>query len=689
MPNVTTPGHMSITVSGSTTKLMVDPATYSKVDITDFAPRAVSGTPAFSTLGLYLDVAQDGFGHGFGEYEFGEPKSYAYSGTQIDTRHDWIQLYTNYGTAQAATASWIVRDMTVYRADIQTGTTAIPVMVGDSGIEVFKPSDDSRTSFDEHSLDFRKVLHSGKYMFASSSGRLIRMWIGQPTSADATTATFTGAAFEDTDQWATTGYAWVFDGTNAGSKSAISASTATAVTVASWSAGTPSTDSWIMLIGYTGAEGNPPNNYDPMCLFGGSMWGAENGTNFLHFWAETNGTDAEGDGESDAGVILVGPSGGEIVNLQSFKNQLYVYRTDGVWVINEQDTDALAYHTLDYEAEMHPDNFKTALVWQGFLVFSIRQNLYKYRTGQQIITPPVWDEYAPYKQFGNFNGLMTKGPFLYVLGQSNAANATDEAATEAATGFVSLLATDGVGWHKLMDLPVTTPTIFNMWLDPYNDTIYMFAYDSSNKGTMWTIALQTYSDLPSPSYPTTGTQNWYSSYHDYGMSRINKSFGSVTLHGDFPTNTKVTVYYRIDSTTTWTELGEFDADMEEQDFAAGTTGKRIQLKLVFDTTTASSTPIVKAIIMKVMLRPDVLYGITCDVIVSDSLSDQRRLMLGHTASQIRSALESARSSVSPITLVDLTGDSNSAYLASLRFGVLTYEDTAAIEEIAHCTFVFV
>jgi hypothetical protein len=677
---------MKMTVAGTATKLVVDPGTYSKVDITDFAPRAISGTPSFSTLGLYLDVAQEGFGHGFGKYDFGEPKSYSYSGHQIDTRHGHIQLYTDLSVMRAATASWQVYDM----AFANDGTTTIPIMVGTDGIQVYIPSDNSIATFDEHSLDFKKILNTGKYFFLSSAGRMARVWIGQPTSAGATSATFTGAGFEDTDQWITSGYAWVFDGTGVGSKVAISASDATSVTVASWPSGTPSTDSWIMLIGYTGNAGNPPNNYDSMTLFGGSAWAAESDTNYLHFWGETNGSDAEGDGTTDAGVITCGPPGGTIVNLHSYKNQLYVFRTDGVWVINEQDTDALAYHTLDFGAETHADNFKSAMVWQGFLTYSIRQNLYKYRSGQQVITPPVWDEYPPYKQFGNFRGLMARGSYMYVLGQSNVANATEEAGTEAATGFVSLLATNGVGWHKLMDLPVTTPSDFNMWLDPYGDYIYLYAYDSITKGTSWRIPLQGYSDLPSATYPTTGTQNWYSSYHTFGMRRVPKSYGSVTLHGEFPTNTSVTIFYRRDDTTTWTQLGSaVTADMTETSFPDGTTGKRIQLKLVLDTTSASVTPIVKAIIIKVMLRPVVLYGITCDIIVSDNISDQRRQQLGHTASDIRTQLLAARSSTAPITLVDLNGDSNSVYLASLRFGIMGYEDTTAVAEVAHCTFVFV
>jgi hypothetical protein len=676
---------MTLTEGSTVTKLVVDPTSYGKVDITDFAPRAVSGTPTFSTLGLYLDVAQEGFGHGFGRHNFGEPQSYAYSGQLIDTRHGFIQHYTNYSTAQAAAAGWYVNDM----AFVTVNDNSIPVMAGPSGVEVLKPSDNTRASMDTFSLDYVRVLNAGKYQFLSSAGRLKVIYIEQPDVVTSTRLTFNNAAFEDTNQWLN-GYVWIFDGTGADTKVAITASAATTVDVGGWGGNQPDTDSYIMLIVDTGADGNPPNDFESMCLFGGSAWAVERDTHYLHFWAATNGSDAEGDGTTDAGVITVGPPGGKIVNVQPYKNQLYVFRTDGIWTINEQDTDALAYHTLDFGGEKHDTNFQTVLVWQGFLLYTVRNKLYKYRSGQQDMTPPVWDEYPPYKQFGNFRGLLARGKFLYVLGQSNVANATEESATEGYAGFVSLMATDGVGWHKMLDLPGTAiPTKFDVWLDPTDDLLYLMTYDDTN-GTLYTVQLQTYSDLPNPTYPTSGTQNWYSSYHDYGMKRIPKSFGSVTLHGDFPSNTSVAASYRIDDTQAWTAMStSFTSDMQEVDFAVGTTGKRIQLKLTLDTTTAAATPIVKSVIIKVMLRPEVLYGITCDIIISDNISDQKRMMLGHTAEEIRTNLLSARNSVSPVTLVDLGGDSNSVYLASMRFGVIGYEDSNAIQEIAHCTFVFV
>lgn len=676
MPNVTSPAHLTMTVSGTSYPLIVDPNSVAKTDIVDFAPRAVSGTPTYSTLGLYLDIAQEGFNHGFGQWEFTEPKSYSYAGHGVDARHGFIQLYTEASAVGSIAAGWYVNKM--------IEQNSIPLMATSDGIAVIKPSDGAIATYLPGVGGFRDVISNGKYAFASCSGQLRKIYIAHPTSANATSATFSTAGFEDVNQWQG-GKAWVFDGTGASAAVNITASTATVVT-ATWGGGTPDTSSWILLIHTTGNAGNTPDNFYKMAVFGGSVWAIEYGTNYLHFWSATNGSTAEGHGTTDASVVTCGPVGHALQNLAGFQGQLWAFRSDGVWTINEQDKDALAYHTLDFSNEASTSNFATVIVWQGFIIFPVRNRLYKYRSGLQDITPPVWDEYPPYKQFGNFQTLFTCGKFLYCLGQSNAANAGET--YETTTGFASLLATDGVGWHKLWDIPLTSPSHFGANIDPYNNYLYTYAY-SAGTGYVYKIRLQPYSDLAYPTYPTTGTYNFYTSYYYFGMARIPKSFASVILHGDFTTGTSVAVYFRVDATQAWTSLGSFTSDMQEVDFPTATTGKRVQLKLVLATTNASNSPFIKAIILKVMLRPTVKYGLNCDVLVSDNLSDQNRKMLGLTAKQIKTALEAARNSVAPITLVDLWGTSGLAYLASVRFEVAAYEDSPHVQSIAHCTFVYV
>lgn len=674
-----TPGHISITVSGAKTKLIVDPNTYGMVDITDFAPRAVSGTPSFSTLGLYLDVAQESFGHGFGQVEFAEPQSYHYTGHQVDTRHKFASLWTNH--TQEALVVTNLLNKTIIR-------NSIPLLgFGVLGLYARRPSGAGYIELIASTSIF-DILDVGKYIILANLNRLMVADVATATAGGASTITFSGAS------WATNVWAGatllVFDGTALGNTRTVASNTATEITVTVPFSATPTTTSCFVVYKVTGSAVNQPTDFYKLTVFGGNYWAYERSTNRLHFWAEDDGSDAEG-GASDAGAVVVGSvtRGLGIVNMIPFQNQLWIFRWDGAWVINEQDTDALAYHTLDFSSETNVENFASVIVWQGFLVFAIRNRLYKYRSGLQDITPPVWDEYPPFKQFGGIRGLTARGKYLYMLAFSNEAN-SDET-LETTTGFGSLLCHDGVGWHKLMDLPAGTPPYLsgaNMWYMPTTDKLYLYARTAANSW-LWNIQLQTYSDVPYASYPTTGTHNLYTSYFDLGMRRIPKSFSSFIIRGNFPSGTSVVVAYRTDDTLSWTSLGTIDADMEELSFATSTTGKRIQFRLSLATSNASNTPVIKAIIMKCMIRPRVQYGMNCDIIVADSLSDHNRNAVGHTAKETRAALLAARDSIAPLTVVDLYGDSRTGYLSSLRFGVVGYEDSDAVQNVAHATFVFV
>lgn len=678
------PGHLQMTVSGTITKLMVDPNTYSEVDIVDFAPRAIAGSPTFSTMGLYLDVAQSGFGHGYGQWEYGEPKSYSYSGQLIDTRHGDITLMTNYTEALSFASGKVNRVATHHGTPILALSTTKGVAVWDSDAEDF--------ALANLGWEIRDILSSGAYMYLSRSGRLQLADAGQVESATNNTVKGDWTPGWTTNVWANA-TVYILSGTGATESKTVASNTADTLTITGTWTANPDTTSTMIVYMDTGVGGNPPNDYSKMAVFGGYYWGIEDSTNYLHFWAESDGSDAEGDGESDAGVVKVGPVGGKLVNLQAFQNQLWAFRQDGGWTLSDQESDSLAYHALDFSAEVHANNFRTVMVWNGFLIFPIRNTLYKFRSGLQDITPPRWNEDPPYKNFGNWSGLFARGKFLYVMGQSNAAN-SDES-TETTTGFVSLLATDGVGWHKLIDVPGTTPLDFTAGWDPTNDYIYFAAQDNASATLVQRLQLQTYSDLPYASYPTSGTQNWYSSYFNMGMARIPKSFASLILHGEYPSGALVTASYRVDDTTGWTTLSEtnpdlpvaFTEDMQEVNFPTSTTGKRIQFRFKLSTTEAANTPMVKALIIKTMLRPDVLYGISCDVLLAKNMSDHNRNSLGHTPSELMTNLKAARDSVVPITLVDLHGTSRTVYLASMRFTTIAYENPATVQSIARCTFV--
>lgn len=671
-------GHISITVNSTEYPLIIDPNSYSEVDIVDFAPRA-GGSLNFAELGLYLDIAQENFQHGFGKWIFNEGQSYAYTGTQVDTRHGHISLYTkpnSLGTIGTGVPTRIITHRNT------------PIFATNSNNVFTVDAAGSGTVSLLAGYSIRDLLTTGTYVLAAQIGSTQKLQlfdIGQSTGAGVGSVTVSASQGWDVNVWQG-GTVVVYEGTGAGQAKTVASNTANTLTpTVAFSPALDSTSKIVVNID-TGSVSNPAHNFAKLEVFGGFFWGYENNTNFLHFWSEVTGSDAEGHGTTDPAVIQIGNKATKIRNILAFNNQLWVFKDDGAWVVGE---DNLAYHTLNYASEQSTLNFQSIAVWAGFLIFPIRNSVYKYRSGLQNITPPHWDELPPYKQFGNFKGFTTAGDWFYMVGQSNVANATDEPATESLTGFASLMASDGVGWHKLLDIPVSNAVDYWAGLDPINNYLYVSARESGGNSTLYRIPQQALSSLPYADFDTAATANFYTSYFDLGFKRIPKSFASVTLSGEFPTNTSVVVEYRVDDTTTWTTLGTFTTELQETAFPTATTGKRIQLRLRLVTTSASVTPIVRAIILKVMVRPDVLYGVNCNVIISSGLQDQRRGQLGLSAAQIRDALQAARSSVAPITFKDVFGVSHSAYLSSLRILTQQYENETNIETIARCTFVYV
>ena len=411
-----------------------------------------------------------------------------------------------------------------------------------------------------------------------------------------------------------------------------------------------------------GLDGNPPNDMKIAAMHGGMIWFAQDGTSFVHYDDTEDLSTLEGNGTADANAVTVGPGGLEIKNMLSFANALYVARADGLWVVN-QDDEFKARQVLNFSAETHADNFRSMVVFQGALYFPIRHRIYRW-TGSTIVdvTPQRLDDTFPFNQFAEYDNFISRGNYLYCTAKTDETSYTQ-----------SILAYDGVGWHRLMD-PIagsTSDEISMMALDPANDYIW-FHLNKSTDETHY-IQLRPKSNFPKESFSTSGNHYWYSSIHDMGFRKVTKSLRSIEFETDnCDANNTISVAYSIDDgsfittglsnpgagvgvvATSPTVTLTFDDTIEF---------KKIQFRLAF-TAQAAQSPVLKSLSMKYMMRPDTSSGYVFDVIAASGL-EYGGVVDSRTAAEIIADLLTVRASTSPVAFVNLVGESKKVYLASI------------------------
>lgn len=405
-------------------------------------------------------------------------------------------------------------------------------------------------------------------------------------------------------------------------------------------------------------------------IWGGYVWASEDDKNFVHYASQEDLADLEGDGTGDTNVVTVGPTGQAVVGLASFSNALYAARPDGLWVISDQNG-FKARQVLSFADEVHANNFRAMTVWQGALYFTLRHKIYRW-TGStlQDISPPRLNDVFPYAKYGNFRNLVARGTNLYVTARTNESTYTE-----------SVLAYDGVGWHILTN-PITDGTgeLSALVLDVDNDYMW-YTHDTSTDATYY-LKLQSLSDFPFADFLTTGNHYLYTSIHDMGFKKIDKSITEVMVESTNCTADRtIVVNYAVDGNIdsgSYTSLGTVnESPTETLTFGTTVQFKRIQFRFDFDTDNAAQTPVMRSYSLKYMMRPATNYGYSFDVEVTDNAAGD-----GRSSPTLVADLETARASTAPVAFINMLGQSKTVYVSSLMEVAKQRED-GALDDIEH------
>ncbi len=391
-------------------------------------------------------------------------------------------------------------------------------------------------------------------------------------------------------------------------------------------------------------------------IHGGYVWFTERDKNFLHYASQVDLSDLEGAGATDTAVVHVGPPGSGVTALTSFSNALYAARTDGLWIVNN-DEGFTAKRVLNFGTEVHSDNFNSLVNWMGALWFPIRHRVYRW-TGATLldVSPPRLTDTFPFTQYGNFKNFTARGAFLYCSARTNESTYTE-----------SILAYDGVGWHKLYD-PITdgSGTISMLAIDTDNDFLW-YNVDAASDVTGY-IELQSLSELAHANFKTSGTHSLFTSYHTMGFERVTKSAREIMVETDncsaSSPATTIVVKYSLDDGG-FATLGTVNSSPTQVlQFSSSVEFKKIQLQFDMSTDDTDHSPALKGYHIKYIMRPDVAYGYSFDIIAA---SDGTYAGLGSNkdAEDIIGEIQTARASTAPVAFTTVLNESKTVYVSSV------------------------
>jgi hypothetical protein len=394
-------------------------------------------------------------------------------------------------------------------------------------------------------------------------------------------------------------------------------------------------------------------NYTWLVMHNGYIYAGKAGTNAIHFDNDTALATLQGN-STDTNRILVGLGDNPTLGAIVYNGNLYVRKSDGVWIIGE---DRIARRMLDFSAEEAATNLRSWAVINGYLVMPMRDRILQWN-GARVsdITPHKITDTFPYVTYGAFNHFVAVGDYLYVMGRTNETPADAD-----------LLAFDGVGWHKLMTL--VADDLSGIGFMGYEAVNERFWFHVNSNNTTKYIQFQERSRFPYANFPTSGTNSLISSRIDVGFRRVIKSMDRVFVETqNCNTTSYLKVYYALDggSWVHWRDIKESGViELENPGGIFTREFNWMQLRFDFVTSSSTQSPILEGYSISFIMRPETRMGYNFNIMAVTNYeygtyTDDR------TAQEILDDLKAVRNSPSPVELIDIYGRSHRGYVTAIQ-----------------------
>jgi hypothetical protein len=403
-----------------------------------------------------------------------------------------------------------------------------------------------------------------------------------------------------------------------------------------------------------GLDGNAID-YKWLIIHNGYLYAGKDGSNAIHFDNSETLASLQGNA-SDTNRIMVGLGANPTLGAIVYNGNLYVRKSDGVWLIGE---DRIARRMLDFSSEESSVNLRSWATINGYVVLPLRDRVLHWN-GARVsdITPQKINDTFPYTTYGRFTNFVAVGDFLYCTARTNETNYDED-----------LLCFDGVGWHKLCTLvdDSTTETITMMAYEAIGNRLW-YHKDAATDSTRY-IQFQDRSTFPALDFPITGQHSLITSRIDAGFRRVIKSMANLLVETrNCSVDTYFKVYYAVDGGQWihWRDIKENGIITLNNPGGSSTREfYYIQFRFDFVTVDLDESPILEGYTMRFIMRPLTKMGYNFTVIAANN-TQYGMYQDGRAPQDIYNELIDFRNSASPVTMTDMFGVVRTGYVTAIQ-----------------------
>lgn len=454
-----------------------------------------------------------------------------------------------------------------------------------------------------------------------------------------------------------------------------------------------------------------------MAVVGGVIWVAYTGSTTLYQWSIAGGSGSNSvlattalwvrdyiwrangnslyyssDGATWSDAIAVGAGSSLIRDICNLGGDTYVATDDGLYLIAPGDQAVPATEwpvrtlgTTNTATNVYPSNPIRMANWQGSLYIAMRNTLYRYDQGGSLINLSLTLNGAfPSDWQGKIVSLGSSAFFLYAGVSTDTTNGTITD-PDIDTGFSSVWAYNGQGWHCVMQLPRgVKPTTCPIEVETVGNRILVMTNSGIMTAELPDSLANPYEDARD--LPFTIMSSIEFEWFDGSLREVKKDFESVYVSGEeFSAYTYAYVLWKDDDSTAWELLGAITANNTELRWSNSATRpntKRIKLRV--DLYNQSSNPYTSPRIdaIRVKYAPMVVdrwrWQIPIEVCDNQEMLDG--VMNPVSAATMRTNLNALVMRVPPFSFTDLYGDTYDVKVTNSQWSVveMLYQGSAKV-----------